>query len=66
MLVTQSRHPEVRPRLFIPTCPVGMTLVVSSVEDAFYGVTTGQAVAPLVVQVIRPWIDGLSGEFAVT
>jgi len=29
-----------------------------------YGVTTGQAVDPLVVQTIRPWIAGLSGVFA--
>lgn len=30
-----------------------------------YGVTTGQAVAPLVVHVTRPWIAGDSGELAV-
>ncbi len=29
-----------------------------------YGVTTGQAVAPLVVHTIRPWMAGLTGEFA--
>jgi hypothetical protein len=28
-------------------------------------VITGQAVAPLVVHTIRPWMRGLSGEFAV-
>ena len=30
------------------------------------GVTTGQAVAPLVVHTIRPWIAGLIGELAAT
>jgi hypothetical protein len=29
-----------------------------------YGVTTGQAVAPLVVQTMRPWIAGLIGVLA--
>lgn len=29
-----------------------------------HGTTTGQAVAPLVVQVMRPTIAGLIGEFA--
>ena len=29
-----------------------------------YGVTTGQAVAPLVVQTMRPWIAGLTGVVA--
>ena len=28
--------------------------------------TVGQTAAPLVVQTIRPWIDGASGELAVT
>ncbi len=30
-----------------------------------YGVTTGQAGEPPVVQTTRPWIVGLTGEFAV-
>lgn len=30
-----------------------------------YGVTTGQGVAPLVVQTIRPWMAGLTGVLAV-
>jgi len=34
-------------------------------EASTYGVTTGQAVAPLVVQVTRPWSAGESGELAV-
>ena len=29
-----------------------------------YGVTTGQAVAPLVVHTMRPWIAGETGVFA--
>jgi len=31
----------------------------------YYGVTTGQAVAPLVVQTMRPWIAGLIGVLIV-
>jgi hypothetical protein len=30
-----------------------------------YGIATGQTVAPLVVQTMRPWIAGLTGLFAV-
>jgi hypothetical protein len=30
-----------------------------------YGITTGQAVAPLVVQLMRPWMAGLTGVVAV-
>jgi hypothetical protein len=29
-------------------------------QDSYYGVTTGQAVAPLVVQMMRPWMNGLT------
>src|SRR5262249_29172555 len=37
----------------------------SADREAGYGVTTGQAVAPLLVQVMRPWMAGLIGECAV-
>ena len=34
-------------------------------ESVYGAVTTGQAVAPVVVQTMRPWIAGASGVFAV-
>src|SRR5262249_5656249 len=37
----------------------------SAGRAAGYGVATGQAVAPLLVQVMRPWMAGLIGECAV-
>ena len=35
-------------------------------QAANYGVTTGQAVGPLVVHTMRPWIAGGTGLFACT
>lgn len=39
---------------------------ISAARCADHGTTTGHAVAPLVVQVMRPTIAGLIGEFAAT
>ena len=57
---------EARDRPRKSTKPGALMPLASIVEPQGQGVTTGQAVAPVVVQVTRPWIAGLIGEFAVT
>ena len=44
-------------------CPKGQGVQAMPLRDS-YGTTTGQTAAPLVVQTMRPWMDGLMGEWA--
>src|SRR5215468_4628969 len=58
----RSAHGSAALRVWI--CgPAGWALVPG--VGPSYGVPTGQAVAPLVVQVMRPWMVGLTGVLAV-